>query len=59
MRREAGVEPFEFAPDGPNFVKSLTDYVAELEEAKRKAEVARGARRAARLAAGEEEDPFD
>lgn len=59
MRQEADVAPFEFAPDGPNFAESLTDYVAEVEETKRKVEAAREARRAARIAAGEEEDPFE
>jgi hypothetical protein len=59
MRQEAGVAPFEFAPGGPNFAKSLTDFVTEVEETKRKVEEAREARRAARLAAGEEDDPLD
>jgi len=59
MREEAHVEPFEFPRGGGNFAEALADHVAKIDEAERVANERREARRAARLAAGEEDDPFD
>lgn len=59
LRREAGVDPFSFPEGNTSFATALQEHVTRLEER----EVARRekitARRAANLAAGIEDDPFD
>lgn len=59
LRDEAGVEPFEFPEGSVGFAEALQEHITRLEENQRARKERIAARRAARIAAGEEDDPFD
>lgn len=59
LRDEAGVERFQFPEGSVGFAESLQEHITRLEEKERARKERIAARRATRLAAGEEDDPFD
>lgn len=59
LREEAGVEPFKFPDGSVGFADALQEHITRLEEKERVRAERIAARRAARLAAGEQDDPFD
>lgn len=59
MRDEAGVEPFDFPKGNGGFAEALQEHADRLADKERARQKRLTERRAVKLAAGEEEDPFD